>query len=116
MTYYWIKIIVTTVLIVAISEIAKRSTLIGAILASIPLISVLAMFWLYVDTKDVDKVSDLATSIFWLVLPSLALFISMPLLLQQGVGFYLSLLISISITVICYYLMINVLSHFGVAL
>lgn len=116
MTYYWMKIIVTTLLVVAISEIAKRSSLVGAILASIPLISVLAMIWLYVDTKDVTRVSDLATSIFWLVLPSLALFISLPLLLQQGVGFYLSLLLSISVTVVCYYLMINVLSHFGVSL
>ena len=70
MGYYLVKIALTTVLIVAISEIAKRSSLIGAILASVPLVSVLAMLWLYIETRDVGKVSTLATSVFWLVLPS----------------------------------------------
>ena len=59
MSYYLAKIVVTTVLIVVISEIAKRSSFFGALLASIPLISVLAMFWLYFDTKDIAKVSAL---------------------------------------------------------
>jgi hypothetical protein len=101
---------------VIISEIAKRSTLVGAILASIPLVSVLAMVWLYIDTKDIDKISNLATSVFWLVLPSLALFVSLPLLLKQGINFYISLGISIVITVGCYFLMISVLNHYGVKL
>ena len=111
--FYWIKIAVTTILIVTISEIAKRSTLLGAILASIPLISVLALFWLYVETEDIDRVSTLATSVFWLVLPSLALFVSLPILLRYGLNFYLSIGLSISITVLCYFLMITILNHFG---
>jgi hypothetical protein len=53
MTYYIVKIVITTVLIVAIAEISKRSSFAGAILASIPIISVLAMTWLYVESKDV---------------------------------------------------------------
>ena len=109
MVYYLIKIALTTVLIVAISEIAKRSSFAGAILASIPLISVLAMLWLYIDTKDIMKVSALATSIFWLVLPSLALFVTLPLLLKQGLHFYLSMSLSIGLTVGCYWLMITCL-------
>ena len=116
MAYYLTKIAVTTVLIVAISEIAKRSTLVGAILASIPLISVIAMFWLYVDTKDIAKVTALAESIFWLVLPSLALFISLPLLLKQGVGFYPSMSIAIGITIGCYWLMVTLLGSLGIEL
>jgi len=116
MTYTIIKVIITTILIVAISEISKRSTLIGAILASIPLVSVLAMIWLYNDTKDVVKISELSHSIFWLVLPSLALFIALPLLLKQGINFYLSLLISIGITAACYYLMVIVLEQFEIKL
>jgi hypothetical protein len=64
LAYYLVKIAITTILIVAISEIAKRSTFVGAILASVPLISVLALVWLYVDTKDVARVSNLSTSIF----------------------------------------------------
>ena len=116
MIYYLVKIAVTTVLIVAISEIAKRSTFVGAILASIPLISVLAMLWLYIDTKDVMKVSALSTSVFWLVLPSLALFVALPFLLRQGLNFYLSISISIALTVMCYWLMVSALNHFGIKL
>jgi hypothetical protein len=112
--YTIIKILVTSGLVVAISEIAKRSSLMAGILASIPLVSVLGFFWLYYDTKDVDKISDLSTSIFWLVIPSLALFITLPILLKRGIGFYPSLWISTSITVLCYYLMILVLGKVGV--
>ncbi|MDX2425036.1 MAG: DUF3147 family protein [Cycloclasticus sp.] len=114
--YYLIKIVITVALIVVISEVAKRSSFIGALLASIPLVSVLAMLWLYVDTQDVEKVSTLATSVFWLVLPSLALFVSLPLFLRQGINFYLSMGLSIAITVACYWLLVTVLGHFGVSL
>jgi hypothetical protein len=62
------------------------------------------------------KVSALATSIFWLVLPSLALFVTLPLLLKQGVNFYLSIGIAIAATIGCYGLMIAALNHFGVKL
>ena len=116
MVYYLIKIAVTTVLIVAISEIAKRSSFVGALLASVPLISVLAITWLYVDTKDTAKVSALATSVFWLVLPSLAFFVTLPLLIRQGLHFYLSVSISVGVTVACYWLMVTLLAHYGIRL
>jgi hypothetical protein len=116
LTYYLIKIAVTTVLIVAISEIAKRSSFVGALLASVPLISVLAITWLYVDTKDMAKVSALATSVFWLVLPSLAFFVTLPLLIRQGLHFYLSVSISVGVTVACYWLMVTALGHYGIRL
>ena len=116
MTYYLIKIAVTTILVVLISEIAKRSSLVGAILASIPLVSVLAMIWLYIDTKNAAKVSALASSIFWLVIPSLALFVTLPLLLRQGMNFYLSMCISILVTIVCYWLMVMFLNQFGIKL
>lgn len=115
MVYYITKVAVTAVLVVLISEIAKRSSVIGAILASVPLTSVLAMIWLYVDTGDIQKISDLASSIFWLVLPSLALFIALPLLLGKGMNFYLSLIISIGITAVCYLVMVLVLKYFGIS-
>jgi hypothetical protein len=116
LTYYLVKLIITTVLIVAISEIAKRSSFAAAILASIPLVSVLAMIWLYIDTRDASKVSELSSSVFWLVIPSLALFIALPILLKQGLNFYLSISIAIVITICCYWLMVYVLNHFGVKL
>jgi hypothetical protein len=114
--YYLTKIAITTALIVAISEIAKRSSFVGALLASIPLVSVLAMLWLYIDTKDVEKVSALATSVFWLVLPSLVFFISLPLLLKQGLHFYSSISLSIGFTIGAYWLMVVVLNHYGIKL
>lgn len=116
MVYYIIKIVITTILIVLISEISKRNTLLGSILASIPLVSVLAMIWLYVDTKDIEKISALSASIFWLVIPSLALFVSLPLLLRKEFGFYPSMGISIVITIGCYYLMIIILGKLGINL
>lgn len=116
MAYYTLKILITTVLIVAISEISKRSSFVGALLASIPLISVLAMLWLYIDTKDLAKVSALATSVFWLVLPSLVLFISLPLLIKQGLNFYVSMCLSIALTIAAYGLMLLALDHFGIKL
>ncbi len=116
MAYYLLKIAVTTGLIVIISEVAKRSSLVGAILASIPLVSVLAMMWLYVDTRDAAKVSALSTNIFWLVLPSLTLFLALPLLLKHGVNFYLSMLISVAATALCYLALVLALDTIGVKL
>ena len=87
-----IKIVVTAVLVVAISEVAKRSTLLGAVLASIPLTSVLAHdLALRRHGRRARRSRDLASGIFWLVLPSLALFIALPLMLRAGWPFGLSL-------------------------
>ena len=116
MLYATLKIAITALLIVAISEIAKRSSLLGAILASIPLVSVLAMIWLYIDTGDSQKVADLAAGIFWLVLPSLVLFVALPVLLRSGVNFALSMGLAVTLTVAAYFLMILVLGRFGIEL
>ncbi|MBT4181526.1 MAG: DUF3147 family protein [Candidatus Thioglobus sp.] len=116
MIYYLSKVVISALLIVAISEISKRSSALGALLASIPLVSVMAILWIYIDTQDIEKISSLSTSIFWLVLPSLALFVSLPLLLKQGVGFYLSLFISISITAACYAIMVFILNYYNIKL
>ena len=74
------------------------------------------MIWLYIDTKDVAKVSALASSVFWLVIPSLALFVTLPVLLKQGMNFYLSMSISILVTIVCYWLIVTVLNQFGIKL
>jgi len=116
MAYYIVKVVISAILIVAIAEISKRSSFIAAVLASVPLVSVLAMIWLYVDTRDADKVATLASGIFWLVLPSLALFITLPLMLKQGLNFYLSMGLSIVITIGCYWLMVSLLNHVGIEL
>lgn len=99
---YVIKIVVTAVLVVLISELSKRSTFAGALLASIPIASVLAMIWLYNDTRDAAQVAALSKSVFWLVLPSLVLFLLLPALLARGFHFYVSLAASIGATIVVY--------------
>ena len=75
MAYLVLKFLITSIIIVAVSEIAKQSSFYGLILASIPLVSLLAITWLYLDTKDVSRVIDLSNGILWLVIPSLTFFI-----------------------------------------
>jgi len=114
MLYYILKFTISALLIVAISEISKRYSLAAGILASLPIISVLAMVWLYVDTASIEKVSNLSTSIFWMVLPSLSLFLMLPLLLKNKVSFYAALTISVLVMVLLYYVMILVLKKLGI--
>lgn len=116
MPYYIAKVFITAILVVLISEISKRSSLIGAVLASLPIVSILAIIWLYIDTKNVEKISELSTNIFWLVIPSLSLFILLPLLLKSKVNFYASLVISCAIMVLLYFTMIFVLRRLNINL
>lgn len=116
MIYYIIKVAISATLIVAISEVSKKSSLIGGILASVPLVSVLGMIWLYIDTKSVEEISQFSTSVFWLVIPSLSLFIVLPILLKLKLSFYIALPVSLIVMVFFYYLMIYVLGKFGINL
>lgn len=72
--------------------------------------------WLYIDTKDAGKVANLASNVFWLVIPSLVFFISLPVLLKKGVEFYLSMGLSMSMTVVCYLVMVSLLIRHGIKL
>ncbi len=99
---YVLKIAVTTLVVVAVSEIAKRSTAWAALLASLPLTSVLAFIWLYVDTSDTERVATLAQDVLWLVVPSLVLFLVLPPMLRAGWGFWVSLLLSCVATTAAY--------------
>jgi hypothetical protein len=114
--YTILKVLLTAVLVFAVSEAAKRSVLIGGILASLPLTSLLAFIWLYGETGDTGRIADLAASIFWYVLPSLVLFIALPLLLSRGLDFWLSLFIASALTFGAYILMTTILARFGITL
>ncbi len=116
MFYTAIKVLLTAVLVVAVSEAAKRSTALGAILASLPLTSLLAFMWIYGETGDTTKIAALSRSIIWYVLPSFVLFFALPILLERGVGFWPSLAIASAMTVVAYGLMLAVLSRFGITL
>jgi uncharacterized membrane protein (GlpM family) len=115
MKQYIIKTIITLIIIVSVSEIAKKSSLIGGILVSLPIVSVLAMIWLWSDTKSKAKLAEFSYSVFWLVIPSLVLFITLPLLLKK-LDFGWAMLLSCSFTVIAYYIMITVLGMFNIKL
>src|SRR5690349_12545977 len=108
MAYYALKVLISAALIVAVSEISKRSSFIGGLVASLPLVSILAFIWLYVDTRSAEKISALSYSIFWLVLPSLVLFFALPWLLKKTENFYLSLGGSIAIMLATYFVMVLV--------
>ncbi len=114
MLYYILKFTISALLIVAISEISKRYSLASGILASLPIVSVLAMIWLYIDTSNIEKVSKLSISIFWMVLPSLSLFLMLPLLLKNRVPFYPALIISSVVMVFLYCIMILLLKNLGI--
>ena len=116
MTYMTLKVIITGLLVLVISELSKRFTFFGALLASLPITSVLAMLWLYIETKDVVRVTYLATSIFWLVIPSLIFFISVPFFLKKGLHFYLSMGLSMSMTAGCYFIIIKLLALYSIKL
>lgn len=113
MLYYAIKVIISSLLIVLVSEVSKRSTFFGSVFASVPLVSILAFLWLYIDTKDKAKVAELSRGIFWLVIPSLSMFILLPILLKK-MGFYPALAISVVLMVLFYFIMIFLLDKIGI--
>lgn len=116
MLYYAVKLAISALIIVVVSELAKRQAGWAGALASLPLVSLLAMVWLYVDTRDAGQVASLSLSIFWLVLPSLVLFLALPLLLRQGLGFTVSLTLAMFAMLAAYGLMLLALGRFGVKL
>ncbi len=116
MLYYSVKLIITALLIVLISEVGKRSSLMGALLAAIPLVSILAMTWMYIDTNDSKSAVEFSQRLVWLIAPSMTLFIAFPLLIKNGFDFYVSMLISIALTVAAYYAVIFVLGKLGITL
>ncbi|MFN0315485.1 MAG: DUF3147 family protein [Burkholderiales bacterium] len=116
MLYYAVKIALSAALIVAISEIAKRHTGFAALIASLPLTSLLAFVWMYVESGSTQQISELSTQVFWLVIPSLALFILLPVFIKTGLGFWLSLGLSTAATAGLYVALIPLLRRAGVTL
>jgi len=116
MLYYALKVIISALLIVAVSEIAKRSTGFAALVASLPLTSLLAFIWLHLDASPPERIAELSSQIFWLVLPSLLLFLLLPFLLKHGLSFWVSLGLSIVATAGCYIALLLLLRRMGINL
>ena len=111
---YAIKVAISALLIVVVSEVAKRSSLLGGFLASLPLVSLLALAWLYLDTKSIEKTAALSHSIFWLVLPSLPFLVVFPWLLRRTENFPVSLIASLGVMLALYAVTLAVLWRFEV--
>ena len=106
MLYLLVKAVVSGVLIAIISEVARRNPGWGGLLASLPLTSLIAVIWLWRDTRDPLRIADQATSTFWFVLPSLPMFLVIPAMLRQGFSFWMALTAGCVLTVALYSMMV----------
>lgn len=117
MTLYVLKVLISALVIVTVTELSKRGgSFWGGVLASLPLTSLLAFLWLYGETHDSARVAALSWSIFWLVIPSLTLFVALPVLLKRGVAFAVALPVSIAVMVAAYLATAAILKRFGVTI
>lgn len=106
MSYFALKAILSGLLIAAISEIARRSPGVAALVASLPLVSIIGMIWLWRDTGDTARLATHAEATFWYVLPSLPMFLLLPWLMRSGYGFWLSLGLGCAVTIMLYLLLL----------
>jgi hypothetical protein len=102
MYYLLVKALLSGAIIAAVSEIAKRSPGFGALVASLPLVSVLGMMWLWHDTGDRVRMAAHAEATFWFVLPSLPMFLVIPFMLRHGWSFWPTLAAGCALTVLLY--------------
>ena len=116
MLYLIIKATISGILIAVASEVARRSPGWGALIVSLPLVSILAMLWLWRDTHDPVRLATHVEATFWFVIPSLPMFLLIPLLLRQGYSFWTALLIGCALTMALYLLMTWIGPRFGLKL
>ena len=109
-----VKVLITSILIVTISEVGKRNSIMAAVYASLPLTTLLAIVWLYLDTRNIQKVSNLSWNVLIAVVPSFVFLITLPVLLKFGLNFWISLIISMILTALAYWAYVVVLKHFGI--
>ena len=102
MLYLFIKAALSGIIVAVVSEVAKRYPGFGALIASLPLVSVLGMLWLWRDKPDVSNMAAHVEATFWFVLPSLPMFLLIPWMMRSGVGFYVALTIGIVVTIALY--------------
>ncbi|MEM6821907.1 MAG: DUF3147 family protein [Verrucomicrobiota bacterium] len=112
MLFYITKVVVSAFLVVLVTELVKRTQFWGPLIASLPFLSILTIFWIYWETQDVPRIKQFSYSVFWLVLPSLVFFIVLPLCLEK-LGFILSMFFACASALVSFALLLWVLSKFG---
>ena len=116
MLYLAVKAALSGVIVATVSETARRSPALGALIVSLPLVSLLGILWLWHDTGDTERIAAHAQATFWYVLPTLPMFLVMPALLRHGVGFWPTLTACCALTAALYLITVWLLSKFGIAL
>jgi hypothetical protein len=116
MLYLAIKAALSGVIIAIVSEVARRSPSLGALIVSLPLVSILGILWLWHDTSDAERIAAHVQSTFWYVLPTMPMFLVMPAMLRHGIGFWVTLNICCALTFVLYLCTIWILGKFGVTL
>jgi hypothetical protein len=109
------KYLITAAVVVLVSEAAKRSDRLGGLFAALPLVTVLALIWLYVERQPQTKIANHAWYTFWYVVPTLPMFLAFPVLLPR-LGFWPTLLACVVITVVCFWLFALLVRRFGIEL
>lgn len=115
MTYLISKYLITALIVVLVSELAKMSDKLGALVAALPLITVLSLIWLFIEKQPMSKISNQAYYTFWYVIPTLPMFLLFPYLLPKF-GFWFSLFSCIAFTLIVFYFYTMLLKQFGLNL
>ena len=105
-----LRILLSGGIVVAASEVAKRNSIVGALLISLPLASMMTLIWLHYDGQDAEQLALFSKEVLWLVIPSLAFFLTLPILLSNGVGFIPSFLLSSLLPAACYATVLYALS------
>ena len=116
MLYFFLKAAISGLLVAAVSVVARRYPGFGGLIASLPLISVLGMIWLWRDTQDPVRMASHAEGTFWFVLPSLPMFLLIPALLRQGWSFWAALALGCAVTIALYAAMTWIGPRFGLRL
>lgn len=110
-----VKYAVTAAVVVLVSELAKRSDKIGALVASLPLVTLMVLVWLYLEKQPAAKIANHAYYTFWYVVPTLPMFLLFPLLLPR-LGFWGTLVASAALTLACFWIFALVMQRFGIDL
>jgi hypothetical protein len=110
------KFLVTSFVIVLVSEIAKRTDKIGALIASLPFVTIMVMIWLFIEKQGSEKIANHAYYTLWYVVPTLPMFATIPWMLRRGHNFWLTLAVGILVTFLCFLLTVWIGKKFGVEL
>ncbi|MFC5524657.1 DUF3147 family protein [Rhodanobacter ginsengisoli] len=115
MAWLFTKYLITAAVVVIVSEVAKRSDRLGGLIAALPLVTVLALIWLYVERQSETKIANHAWYTFWYVVPTLPMFLAFPVLLPR-LGFWPTLAACVVITLVCFGLFALLVRRFGINL